>query len=1167
MGSARNAFIALALLSLPLAVHAQTPADAITGNAAPTTSATGTPGIEMIPLKVLDAPIRLRFRGIYPHSDTVTLDGQALARGTDYNIDYISGVLYLMKQANVGQVLRLNYQYDASSQPAAIIHGPSGAQVAPPKQFAPEIGSAPHLDFANTKLLTFSTGLNFGGISSSGLLMITPHATPGSQAANFTGALDQGSQFLVQNFSTKFSHGTVNLDFQDISRNFTGFNLARAAGMDSNVVDQLQKEAGLRRMGFSMDDVTLGPLKISNSFRTVKDDGGSISWKSLGLQAGGLSLTYSARKVDSGFSRFADLSEKDHDQLMKEAGLDRQNLGAEYKAKGSDLSFMSSMIKDEFGGTINRDALDFSAKSWKLDLGQQSVSSNFARMDSLTDPEKALFGRENGLNRKWLNFQTDPLGKGGQPVIVALQNVSSPTGVFRSEDVSLGGKNWSASFAERKMDQGFGLQANLADSEVDKNVQSIGKMYQASGVPTGPGDRAAFLQGADVDRSAFRFTLQPKKDWNLDLEQVTLRGSLDYASLQSFLFNTKNMDLTLRREHEGINFTEAPQLFGFEQQRLGNVPGLDMTNLAFNWRLGGFKKLSMTMMDSSSPNGGAQRDTFAYSDKKIDVSYASRNVDPHFSNANSLTDPENNLLASLMGFRETDFHMKWNLLPKMTMETLWADEKNDTTNADAFQHNFLLSWDPNKNTHLAYTMLDTKSDSALETLYRSRISQFLLSENLGKYGKLQYVHENDTAVDPNGNPAPATVGQQAPPPDPNLPQGDSSKDYFSYEAQLDKKTSIKTEQTLTRFSDGSKEDVSANTINRALTDHVGVSYTDLRIDRPGVDKDETKHNYGVWFDIAKGVRLSYGFVRDNNQIQGNTANSTIGLTPGNVGLLHVDALGLNTNSWDQLHNQVATNVQLKSSKPLSMGFLKNIQFNLGMDTSSDYSAWQRDNKLFNLSGNVGSNSFMVEYKSQLDSITNEHGIDRFVKFETDQSDKRWLKASVKLKQRVIPGQGTTTIRDYSITMRPLKNLEITNQVLTNPEEQFRPDALLGSITSPWRVNKYKLDYHSGQSTSIGATWEDRINDITRDFYRTAGVDMELFKNSGSPLTFWYGMEQGGGSTPRQTAARYYLKFYQKPGPNQVFNIFAGNISYDYTKDSGFSKNNWTLHLDYEYRFW
>jgi len=433
-------------------------------------------------------------------------------------------------------------------------------------------------------------------------------------------------------------------------------------------------------------------------------------------------------------------------------------------------------------------------------------------------------------------------------------------------------------------------------------------------------------------------------------------------------------------------------------------------------------------------------------------------------------------------------------------------------------------------------------------------------KDFGKYGKVQYIHSDQGVTDPNGDPAPVTSGPQAPPVNPSLPQGEATQDYVYYQTNLDKDTSVKTEQSQTRYSDGTKEDMSANTVSHALTKHFGLSYTNLHIDGPL--NDQKRNNYGFWLDLGKGVRFSYGFVRDVTPFGGYTSNSVIGATPGDLGSVHVDAAAYNAND---LAAQTTSNFALKSSKAVDLGILKDIKFNFGYTEANNPGVFTQSNRLFNVSGRVGANTFMVEYKSQLD-YNGQMGTDRFVSLQTDPNPKKWIVAGIKLKERSTPETGHTMIRDYNITIRPIKNLEITNQLLTNPEEQFRPDVLLGSVTSPWRLNKYKLDYHSSASTTIGATWEERLNDYTRDSFTTAGLDLELFKNSGSPLTLWYGMEQGTGST-HQSAARYYLKFFQRPGPNQSLNIFVGNISWAYANGSSFSKNNWTVHCSYEYRFW
>ena len=166
----------------------------------------------------------------------------------------------------------------------------------------------------------------------------------------------------------------------------------------------------------------------------------------------------------------------------------------------------------------------------------------------------------------------------------------------------------------------------------------------------------------------------------------------------------------------------------------------------------------------------------------------------------------------------------------------------------------------------------------------------------------------------------------------------------------------------------------------------------------------------------------------------------------------------------------------------------------------------------------------------------------------------------------MPDQGLTVIRNFQITARPTRGMELSHQVLTNPEEQFRSDVLLGSLTSPLRVNRWKLDYAPNTKWSLAAVWAEKLNDLTFESSRLGGVTLELFKDSGSPLSLFYGVEQLFGNVPRRTAHRYSIRFDQRPGPNQLLSLFAGNVSYEHSIADGFSRNNWTVNVNYQLKF-
>jgi hypothetical protein len=157
------------------------------------------------------------------------------------------------------------------------------------------------------------------------------------------------------------------------------------------------------------------------------------------------------------------------------------------------------------------------------------------------------------------------------------------------------------------------------------------------------------------------------------------------------------------------------------------------------------------------------------------------------------------------------------------------------------------------------------------------------------------------------------------------------------------------------------------------------------------------------------------------------------------------------------------------------------------------------------------------------------------------------------------------IRNFTIAARPLRNLEISNQLMTNPEVQ-RGDVMLGSIVQGNNMNRWKLDWKNGPNLTIGGTWDQMKNEQTRSFSTTSGLNIKLFEKSGSPVEIFFGGEDVGGNLPRRYTHRYSLSFNQKPGPNQMFSFFIGNLSYLHGTPKDQKRENLSLRLDYQLRF-
>jgi len=1101
-------------------------------------------------------PIALRRQNLVDGSEMVSLDHEGLRRGTDYLIDYAAGTLRLTATVTMGQVLRVSYQpIPASPEPL----NPGDDAI----RLMTKIGDESLPANSMTSLREFM------GLRGSGPTLVFG-ATPGSPTLGAAAAPD--SRFVIEDLSANVAHGIVSVGYEDIGSG-VNFSASKTPGLDEATAVGLQAQAGVKKIGFAMQGVDLGSNKLNDSLRIVSDGHGTVALSALGLDNGPLSLRYSGRQSTSGFMLFNALPEADRDTVMRGLGLDSQSVSAQYKIKNGLLGFSSEMTTDSDRQRISKEEFRVDSSPLKLDFGDQSVGMLFTQFGGLPTDQQQTLAAQAGTDKKWFSMETEPIGKGGQPLKASAIQLTGPMGSYVAADLSAGGKGWTLQAGDRKNDNSFAFQPEIDAKQIGDDVQAISKMYSPTGTAPSDLNKSMYMFG-NLDRYFFRFTAQPWKASNLDVEDVTLKGATDQADIQTVSTTLKNFDFTLHHTHIGTNFFEDNELMDFEQQKLGLDLGVDRTDAAGSLKLSPSAKIAFNMDNTDTQQGAAIRDGVEYSDKRIDVSYSNRQVAPGFGTVNmyqgstGLTDPDAGTLAMLNGFRDEIIQGRWQPSARLNIQALWENQHDDSTDQDGYDHVINANWDPNKTTHLGYSYLDTRASNPFDILYGNRMSTLLFSKDFGKDGKFQYAHEEVGIDDPNSDGPPPVVGQQAPPPQyATVPQGDSSEDSVTYTANLDKKTQIQTQDSMMRFGDGTREDMSANTISRALTPHFGLSYTETNVSKTGASADET-NNYGFWLDLFKGMRFSYGFARDLNEL--TTANdnmTTIGVTPGDAGPLHLDSVHYGVSSWDNLHNQVASNYALHNTAPFKLGFFTNLKFNVNMSTFSDYSAFSQKNDLMNLSGKIGANSFMVEYKSQLD-LNNVLATDRFASFQTDSNPKKWIEASFRVKERDSAETGSVLIRDYSVTLRPVKNLVITNHMLTNPEVEFRPDVVMGSLTSPWRVNQYKLDYRTSKSTSIGATYEDRINDSDQAFFRTAGLDMELFRNTGSPLTLWYGMERGGGGgLSSQYAQRFYLKYFQQPGPNQLFNLFVGNVSYVYTNEAVMNKINWGVRGEYEYSFW
>lgn len=1156
LGSLR--WVALGLVfSLPLVGEAQSPfnLDAKTegGGAAPVGGKTS---IDLIRVEGMPS-VPLRNGGVVPQSEMLQLDGRLLARGADYSVDYGSGTVYLKVPVKNGQTLRAQYRYDPQQAGVAASTAGFGApgnvfslNLAPATSIVLGFGMTERLKdggMVSSNVYGLKNNFGVGEGAMKGLFVVSERKKVQSESLyDFQGKqteIDEGkSQAILQDLSTNLMGGKVTANMQEVGEKFSGYQAFSESGLDDKAVGQLRKEAGLKRYGFGFDKIGLGEVKVSSGYRQIKDNQGAIEWRNYGIEAGPLSLSWTGQKVDAQFGRFRDIAEGDREQLAKEKGLDRQTIQGALSLKGGKAEFQNRMVEDTEGNGIHHRSASLDFGVFKLGYFDQHVESGFKRFSSLRDAEAGQWAKEAGIRRQGHSVEIAPFAG----FKASGSTIRTDAGDYKAADISLGGSGWSLEHAMRSADTGFAAVGSMSDQEVKGNIEAIARMYQSKGLQFRPEDRNWFVQTAGIERSMWRLTGTPFKQTGFSFERLTLDGAEGGAAVHNAQLTGKGFSVGYRRQEVDKEFAELGKTMDFERARLGTITGMERSDLAMSVQLDANKTLSYGQMKTQALGGDANREAFSYTDKGIQLGYTRRSVDHGFDNVNQLVDPERDLLAMLRGFSQTDLLLKWKPTNKLAIDLNWSDAKSDELDQQRVFRQSSVVWNPDRFTQISYARLDQRSDDPMQLLFGHELERFAISRSFGRLGTLQYSQENK---DFDGT---------------QTDQPDSRSQTVAYETKLTEKTAIRTEQTRTQFSNGEQEHVSQNTISTEVTNRTGVSVTETKIARDGDKPDETKRNYGFWWDFGKGMRFSYGYARQLDSTKAGTMSSGVSLTPGEVAGVKVDSATYNTNRWDDARNQSTAAVSLSTIKPIQLGFLQDFTFNVSANTQRDNNAWLQENDRYGFGWRIGSNTFGYQYSSQI-TPGGDRAIDRLFNFATDQSDKRWLRANISYKVRTLPNDDQVMVRNFTVGVRPTKGLELSHQLQTNPEVA-KGDALLGTQVQPTRSNKWKLDYTADEDFKAGLSWEELINEQNKTLTRIGGLNFTFFANNPSPLTLFYGVEQGDLGGQRRTAHRYSLRYDQRPGPNQLFSMFVGNLSWQHSRAEDQKLQNWNVRVEYQLRF-
>jgi hypothetical protein len=288
------------------------------------------------------------------------------------------------------------------------------------------------------------------------------------------------------------------------------------------------------------------------------------------------------------------------------------------------------------------------------------------------------------------------------------------------------------------------------------------------------------------------------------------------------------------------------------------------------------------------------------------------------------------------------------------------------------------------------------------------------------------------------------------------------------------------------------------------------------------------------------------------------------LTPGEIAGIAVGSAMYSENVVDKTRFENTGNLQLSTSKPLQLGVFRDISFKFGTDTYRDQHKFARENRTMGAGFKIGSSIFSWNYAAQGTS-TGELGIDRSFAFATSQDQRSKLRANVLYKVRTLPSDQQVMIRDYSVTARVTKSMEVSHHLQTNPEIA-RGGVLLGSVSQQTRQAEWKVDFLGNGNTRAGLSWSELRADDRNSLSRTAGLNLTLNARNSSPVQLFYGLEQNDRGAERRTIHRYSLRYDQRPGPNQLFSLFIGNLSTQNSRESNQRIQNWQMRVEYQLRF-
>lgn len=636
-------------------------------------------------------------------SETVYVGVRRARKNIDYTIDYTSGSLFFSEAVSTGESVRVDYRYTESGKSERTVTGP-GAMVL---RFGPQ---------AQTNLTySYKTANREQSPDAPDIL---------TYGANTTGKFGTSTVSSMLYISTPQTPNRVSLTSKPTDKKKAAQAVTK---------DQLMVQSG---------EFGVGSMRLTVGFQDVGEN-------FAGFQAMRESSAAQADAIN---------------QLEKEKGIERLDLGAELKLTGdSKLSFSRGSIEDN-KGDISSQSMAYSSGRVRFGFSTREVAKTFCRFKDLRESDRGQLANEAGLSRTQylLQFKTTRAKDGGWSSFTntALSGEKGEL-TYRTASVDLGRVKFEADV--RSADQKFTEMKAISDDERSRMALAARQQFdptaQVSSVVAQ--DKAQFEKEAGLDRANYRAQYDVGPLW-LSLAKSNVSSASGELSRTDYFIKHKAFSLHLGRHRIDPEFGRLASMQPMELKRFGNESGMSRTDMDGQFKLG-FGNLDVSHKHVADQQGATvSRDKVNYETKGIEFHANLQSIDPRFSRLADLSDEDKLLLASDLGFRRSDYTIGITALRNVQLKSYFYHSTNSTAGQTREQRKHELTYTGVNGLKLTGLMDDFSyvSDNGVISSYSRRKITFDNKFSLFAGGLLfNGLNDTNTSWDEGGEPVTTEVSQ------------------------------------------------------------------------------------------------------------------------------------------------------------------------------------------------------------------------------------------------------------------------------------------------------------------------------------------------------------------------------------------------------------------------